>query len=411
MKSRTVIILWIIAAVLGITAYIIKFHPDNEQGTHTRHAPGQKLIPDLPIRELTAVTLTQGENTTHLVRSAKDIWQVKERGNYPANHDLLRHLLGTLSEVEVTQGYPCSSKHHGRFGLAEKSTEKGEQGLRVTMAGKDGSPAAEVFLGKFSGTSHAGGRFLRLVGDDSGVYAVGETFPGITANPKDWLSKDFLKIDSIRSIAVSAPNDPGFKPWKLVRHPKTDGSPDPNGQLTLAEMTDTERINLTATNPLRNLFSYSAFQDVLTAEQAAKTANPDAKLKRRAVITTYDGLTYTLDFWPQKQKPKTPDTNPRLPAPQPGYLLTIKVSGQTPPKPQAIAEEKPETTKARETAFAQQVKTLQSKLQAASIFKGRIYQVSQNTISPLQKKRSDFVKPKTTTTTSPPVLVPPAPRP
>jgi len=70
-----------------------------------------------------------------------------------------------------------------------------------------------------------------------------------------------------------------------------------------------------------------------------------------------------------------------------------------------------EMRKARETAFAQQVKTLQSKLQAASIFKGRIYQVSQNTISPLQKKRSDFVKPKTTTTTSPPVLVPPAPRP
>ncbi len=59
---------------------------------------------------------------------------------------------------------------------------------------------SEVFFGKFSGTSQAGGRFLRLAHDDSGVYAVGETFPGVTASPKDWLSKDFLKAGG--AIAV-----------------------------------------------------------------------------------------------------------------------------------------------------------------------------------------------------------------
>ncbi len=123
------------------------------------------------------------------------------------------------------------------------------------MKGKDGTQVAKVFLGKYSGTSRAGGRFVRISSDDSGVYAVGETFPGVTASPKDWVNKDFLKIDQIKTIALSAPADPDFKPWKLIRHPKTDGSENPSGQLTLKGMTDQEVMQLTSTNPLRNLFS------------------------------------------------------------------------------------------------------------------------------------------------------------
>ena len=62
------------------------------------------------------------------------------------------------------------------------------------MLGSKGDQLAEISLGKFSGSIRVGGRFVRITGDDSGIYAVAETFPGITANPKDWLGKELSLI-------------------------------------------------------------------------------------------------------------------------------------------------------------------------------------------------------------------------
>jgi len=368
MKSRTVIILWVIAALFGIAAYVVKFHDGEDHSTRTILAPGQKLIENLPIRDVTRVSLSQGKETTTLNRTEENgqpVWHVAEREDYIVNYELLRNLLGALGEIEVTQGYPTTSEHYGRFGLATESIQAGEEALRVTISGGNGEIVSEVFFGKYSGSSQVGARFLRLADDDSGVYAVGETFPGVTASPKDWLNKDFIKIKLTKSISVSAPSDPAFQSWTLVRRPKTDGSYNPNGQLALQGMTENEVMQLTSTNALRNLFSYSAFQDILNEKEATESAHPDAKLKRQAVITTNEGFTYTLNFWPQKAKPKDPTADPRLPALQPNYLLTIEIS--------ANSEEKNPTLE---------------------IFKDRIYQISQNTISPLQKLRSDFLKAK-----------------
>lgn len=381
MKPRTVTILWIIAIVLGIAASIVKFGTNADQATRTTLSPGDKLIKNLPVRDITTVTLTQGDSTTTLTRNPDQTWGVTERSGYAVNYELLRNLLGALAELEVTQGYPSSSKHFTRFGLAEKPEQSAEPGktttqaLKITIRSNATAPLAEIFLGKYSGTSHAGGRFVRLATDHSGVYAVGETFPGVTADPKDWLNKDFLKIDQIKSIALTAPADPTFQPWKLIRRPKTDGTPNPRGQFQLADLSDAEVMQITSTSPLRNLFSYTSFQDVLSEQQAAATANPDQKLKRTATITTHDGPTYSITFWPQKATPKAPATNPNLPPLQPSYLLTIN--------------------------------TTPTDNNPAQPLVGHIYQVSQNTISPLQKQRKDFIKSKNKpTATTPPVHIP-----
>ncbi len=383
MKSRTVIILWIVAIVLGVIACIVQFGSNDDIVARTKLAPGDKILPDLPIREITKVTISKGDQSTQLIRIGDDTWGVAERANYPVDYEKLRNLLGALAELEVTQGYPARSEHLASFGLAATSEKESEQGLQVLAEKADKTDVANVFLGKFSGTNRSAGRFVRLSSDDSGVYAVGETFPGISAAPKTWLGTNFLKIEKIKTIAVSATTDPEFKPWKLIRHPNTDGTVNENGQLKLDNMKEDEVMQLTSTNPLRNLLSSASFQDVITEQQAKETANPDIKLKRQAVITTFDDLTYTLTFWPQKDKPKDPNADPRLPALQPNYLLTVTVSAKDP-----------------------------NKSAAHKVHEGRIYQVSQNTISPLQKKRSDFVKSKTKpTATTPPVRVPGLPQP
>jgi hypothetical protein len=141
--------------------------------------------------------------------------------------------------------------------------------------------------------------------------------------------------------------------------------------------------------------SYSSFQDVLSEQQANSTANPDQKLRRRAVITSYDGLTYTLEFQPQQDKPRDPNADDRLPPAQPSHLLSIKVTADIPDK-RTPEEDEPgasaEVIKARDAGFEEKKKALQDKLAAARMFEGRIYQVSQSTLAPLLKTRSDFVK-------------------
>ena len=367
MKFPTVIVLWLIALALGITAYFVKFHNSEEALARTNIAPGEKLFSSLPVRDIYAVTLTQGEDVTHLIRGENNVWGIKERNNYEINYELLRDLLGSLNSLDITQGYPTSEEYFSRFGLSdeipERDAELGYKGaIKVTMLGLNGDQLAEISLGKFSGSIRVGGRFVRITGDDSGVYAVAQTFPGVTANPKDWLSKGFLKIDQMQSITVTSPADPDFADWKLMRE-------DAQSQFWLVDMKPNEIMKLTSTNAFKNFFNYSSFRDLLTEEKVAELSEPDEKLRRNAVITTFDGLSYTLEFWPHKPLPKDPNADDRLPPPAISYNLTVTISAD------------PET-KLEEAA--------QEKLDAAKDFEGHIFEISGSIIAPLQKMRSDF---------------------
>lgn len=389
MKSQTVIILWIIALTLGITASIVKFGKDEDDATRTKLSPGDRLVGDLPIRKVTKVRLQKGKETATLVKLDQETWGVSERDNYPLNYELLRNLLGALSELEVTQGYPTENSQRQRFGLAADSANNdlSDQATLITILDGNGSVIEDVYLGNYTGTAQSAGRFLRIGSDESSVYMVNETFPGVTALPKDWLNKDFLQIDQIESIEVSAPADSGFKSWKLIRESKTDGSPNPNVQFILADMSENEVMELTSTGRFRNLLSYSNFQDVMSIEQASARAGSDPKLKRHAVITTSNELIYHLDFEPEKKQAMSVEEDSRLPPIPPGYLLSIKASAiQTDNKPgnNDDAKNNPEA--------AAKVLAVKQKLEKANLFMGRVYLVNETIISPLLKKRSDFVK-------------------
>ena len=388
MKPRTVAILWIIAIVLGLAAYFVKFHGNEENNNKTALAPGDKILPDLPIRDLTQVTLHQGKDTTTLVRGDNNLWTVAERNNYPANHELLRNLLGTLGAVKVTQGFPCTSEHYGRFGLAGESDDQADLGLHVAMLDAKSNSLAETYLGKFSGTSQSSaGRFIRIAGDDSGIYAVGETFPGIYAEAPAWLDKKFITIANIESVSLSAPSDPEFAPWEVKRDNLETGT-----QFKLVGITDQEIMKLTSTSAFHSLFSYTSFQDVLNKSEAEKTANPDTKLKRQAVIKTFDGMTYTVTFWPQNEKDQpAPDPESPLPPAQAAYLMTVSISANLAETRAKVTDETPEEAIQNDAAFKTRQELLKQHITLTKTLQGRIYQIGHTMLAPLQKTRNDFV--------------------
>lgn len=376
MKSQTVIILWIVALTLGMAASIVRFGKVEDNSTRTKLSPGDRLVSDLPIRNVSKVTLRKGNETTTLVKLDQETWGIRERANYPVNYELLRNLLGALGEIQVTQGYPCEESQHERFGLTSSSgnNDLADQATIITIMTGDESVIEEVYLGNYTGTTRNAGRFIRVGSDQSGVYIVNETFPGVTALPKDWLNKDFLQIDQIESIEVSAPADSEFKTWKLIRESKADGSPNPKGQFILADLGKNEVMELTSTGRFRNLLSYSNFQDVMSIEQASASSGQDPRLMRHALITTYDGLTYHLDFEPAKKQVKSVNEDSRLPPAPPGYLLSINVDARA------------------DSTEPAKVSALEQKLAQAKLFTGRAYLVNETIVSPLLKKRSEFVK-------------------
>lgn len=390
MNPRTVIILWITAMILGITAYAVKFHSTEPPAAQTKLRPGDKLFADIPVQQLASISIQQGEHTTTISRSKANQWTVNERGSYPANHELLRNLIGALGELQVTQGFPCGTEHYERFGVETPNPQNKNNnlGLRVSMQDASGNTVAELFLGKFNrAQQQATGRFVRINGDDSGVYTVAETFPGVYAEPPVWLDKQFITVQNIQSIALSAPANSNFTAWKLAKP-----SASPKSQFQLADMQENEVMKLASTGSLRNLLAITSFQDVLSPDRAAATANPDISLKRQLRITTFDGITFNITYQPQLSPPPAePDPESPLPPVQAAYLVTVDVEAQLAEKRPAVEGETAEQRAKNDALYGQRLIRLKKFVGVMQSFRGRIYQVGHTAFAPLQKSRGDFV--------------------
>lgn len=388
MKLRTVCLLWVAAIVLGIAAYTVKFHGNQQSMPQTELTPGERIMPALPIRELSSVTLQQGQELCTLVRDTDNTWRIKERDNYPANHELLRNLLGTLHSMKVTQSFACQSSQFGRFGLANNSQTPSDLGLRVTMSNASGKTLAEVWLGKFSGASrNSTGRYIRITGDHSGVYSVGQTFPGVYADAPSWFDPSFLAIRRVQSVKVSSPENPDFQSWELLRK-----GVEAKHQFSMSGLAADETMQLTSTTPYANLFAYTSFQDVFTPDQVKPLENPDPKQKRTAVIRTFDGLSYIINYWPEKEKPITPqDPDSPLPPVRPGYLMTVEIEGEIAEQRTPDPSESSEQAQQNDQAFAMQQSHAQQQWDWVKSLEGRVFKVGHTLMDPLERQRQDFV--------------------
>ncbi|NNC90501.1 MAG: DUF4340 domain-containing protein [Akkermansiaceae bacterium] len=412
MNKKQVIFLWVIAAALAVAVAAVKSAQNRGTASVTERSRGEKLLPEFPAGKVAAVTIEGADGAVNLKQSG-DGWVVEERENYPANFQLLGSTLRTLTEVEVTQGLEAGPSYNPRFGMDRDAAAPEDHGLHLTFKDAAGANLESLALGKETQSDansnpmmmmqSAGGRFVRLASDPKAIYVISESFPRVTADPKDWLKDEFVKIEKIKSITLRAPEDSGFAPWTLTRTAEI-------GDFTLEDMPEGKQINVTAVNPLKNFFSFARFEDVVPAGEAAKQSDPAQK--RQAVITTFDGFTYTLDIVPKKSPVPAREG---APTPPQNYFLTVKVEATLPTERSKPAEETEEEAKSRDEAFQQRLKDLEKKLATEQRFAGRTFEVTQWTVNALLKPRADLIQDKGTTpgqgvggrATSPPFQLPP----
>lgn len=376
MKLRTVIILWIIALLLGVSVFAIKKSAGNDTKNTTDRTAGETLLPNFPAKDIASIHIADATQSVTLQQKDGN-WSVVERDGFKANSPDIIGFLRTLIDLKVTQGIEAGPSFAPRFGMDEKSSDPAQRGITATFKDASGKALATLSFGKnldsaassspFGGGSI--GRFVRNHADESGFYAVSELFPSLSADPKNWLADDFFKIEKIQSISLTQPGTDENE-WELERE-------NEEAEFTFTSAFPGVKIDPAAVAPLKSMFSYTRFEDVVPAAEIEKHANPE-KLQT-ATIKTFEGLTYVLTLQPSKVQGSE------------NYLLNVKVSGELPEKRKPAEDEKPEDAAAADKAFEDRRKALADSIAQTKKFEPITFEVSKFTVDALLKSRTDLM--------------------
>ncbi|MEK6231910.1 MAG: DUF4340 domain-containing protein [Luteolibacter sp.] len=418
MKIRTVITLWAVAIVLGLAVFFLKQYQAAADENVTERAAGEKLVADFPATETASIEIMGAEQSVTL--SLKDgKWTVANRDDFPANTRNVNDFLRTLSELKVTQCIEAGSSFAPRFGMDENSSDPAEHGITATFKDKSGKDLAKISFGKnldaaASASPYGGGatgRYVRNHADESGFYAVSEVFGILSTDPKSWLADDFIKVERIKSISLSKPSSDEHE-FALIRD-------DENADFKFTDAFPGVNIDPAAVNPLKSLFSYARFDDLVPAAEVAARATPE-KLQK-ASIATFEGFTYDITLQPVKVA-AAKEGEDAAPAAE-EYLMEIKVSAELPKERKKPETETPEDAETADKAFAERLKTLTKRLEEAKALEGRTFLVSKFTVAALLKGRAELMSkgpgpgsraptlPPGTSVFTPPVQIPANPSP
>lgn len=402
MNKRQVTILWVIAIALGAAVTAVKLSQNKSTGSATQRAPGQTLFESFPANDAATIEIQGAAGTVTLAK--KDAkWVVVQRDNYPANITFVNDFIRSLSDLKITLGMEAGPSFAPRFGMDETATKPADRGLTATFKDAAGKEIAKVSLGKNiesgaapspMGGSNSVGRYVRNHADESGFYAVSEMFTSVSDEAPRWLNSGFISPEKIKSITLSqvGKSDPA---WKLSRE-------DEQAEFKLEGATGAEVLDTAATGPLKSLFSYARFEDVVPA---AKVAERAAEGKRTAIIETFEGFTYTVNITPTKPETPPAATSPdAAPPATDNYLVTVDVAATLPKERKKEEGEKPEDAKAKDTAFADRLKSLTEKLAKEKAFAGITFEVAKSSVEPLLKERDALI-----TKATPPTADAPAP--
>jgi hypothetical protein len=336
---------------------------------------GAKLLPQLKIADVAQVRLQDAKNQITLVRKEKS-WVVQERGGYPASFTEISDLLIKLVELKVTQFEQVGAALYPRLELAEPG--KGGEGIGTLIEFKDvaGKPIARLVLGKkvlkkdpmnplpAAKDGVPAGRYVRVDGAGDAVVVVNDPLEKAAADPGRWLTKDFIKVDRIRTLAVGP--EGGAPNWKITRSEEW-------GQWKFAA--GGERLNPSAAVMAVNKLGQLSFNDVAVDPKAEATGKP-------VVVTaeTFDNLIYTLKL---AKRAKGDDS-----------LVTITLTGEPPKSRVAEKGEKPKDKERLDKEFAESRKRLEGRIAFEKVLGQWTYVIAGAELEPLLRSRSEMAVPK-----------------
>lgn len=371
MNRKQFLTLLVLVAVIGGAGLLVN---QRRQGDWQQSSSGggQKLAGSLDVNAVAAITIKSTAGELNLVKSG-DAWVVKERGDYAANFNTIADLIRKFADVKAVQTEQIGASQHARLELQVPGEGEGK-GTLVELKGKDGKALKGVVLGKkqtkkseggpFGGGEFPVGRWVRDTASKDTVIVTSEQFADAEPKPENWLEKDFLKVEHVKSIAVSYATN-AASGWKVTR--ETEGA-----EWKLADVKAGENVDTNKLSALGSPLNSPSFSDVVANPQADKLGlDKPATL----VLETFDGFTYTA-----KAGTASGDN----------YPFQISVAGNFPKARKPGKDEKPEDKDKLDKEFAESQKKLADKLAADAKFSKWTYLVSKWTLDSVLKSRADF---------------------
>jgi len=265
--------------------------------------------------------------------------------------------------------------------MDRKSSNPAKHGITVSFQNSSGAELAKLSFGKtldaassspFGGGGSTG-RYIRNHDDKSGFYVVSELFSSLSADPKDWLANEFFEIEKIKTVSLTKPGSDEAE-WTLTRD-------DEDAEFRFSDAFPGVKADPAAVTPLKSLFSYARFDDLVPSAKAKKIW--DTEKLQKATVSTFEGLTYRLSLQPAKA--------PKGKATSENYLFSVDVSGELPEERKKPEGEDEKTAEAADKAFDERRSSLSKSLEQARKLEGITFEVSKSSISALLKNRTELM--------------------
>lgn len=377
MNRNQLILLIVIGVVVGGIGYNIS-RKEQASWTESSAKMGEKLFPNLKVNDVESLSIKSATNTLTLAKKS-DIWVVADRSDYPANFSSIQEFMLKLLELKIAQPVKAGAGQLARLELL--TPDKGPNGgTLLELKDKSGKEISSILLGKkhmkesgaaspFGGGAWPDGRYIMVGGDAKNVALVSEAFANIEPKAEEWLDKDFLKVEKIRSVNVTGAQ--ATNNWSLSRETE-------NGEWKLAEAKPEEKLDAGKVSSLNYLLSSPTFHDVVSADAKADETGLDHPTT--AKIQTFDGFTYAV-----KLGKATADGK---------QYLQVAVSADIPTERTPAKDEKAEDKDKLDKEFKDKTQKAQEKLKKEQFFSKWVYQVDKYTVDSLLKERRELLTDK-----------------
>lgn len=375
MNRKQFAILLVLVVVLGAVGLLLS-RREGEKWKSSGSA-GQKLLGEFQVNDITRIQIMHGTNELNLVKK-DDSWRVRERNDYPANYGEISDVLLKLRDLKIVQTeqvgpsqlprLELTTGHGTNAGTLVEFKDSADKAMRSLLLGKTQTRASKQ-PSQFGGEENFPvGRWVK-VGDAKDVALISEPLANLEPKPEQWLNKDFFKVERIRSIEVNFPQ--ATNSWKLTRETEA-------AEWKLSGIKTNEQIDAGKVSSVSNPLSSPAFNDVVVSISTPESTGLDKPTV--ATLETFDGFTYTIKIG------KKSDDN---------YFFMMNVNAILPKERAPGKDEKPEDKAKLDKEFQDKQKQLEEKLKKERQFEKWTYLVSNWTIEPLLKERSQlFVEKK-----------------
>ncbi len=287
MKTRNVVILVTAAVALSLLAFLsslkqMEYGPSDE---------GKKVLPDLPVNDISRIVITDGNSVSKLVKT-EDNWVAANQYNYPVKFKNIRDALLDLHELKVGQLVNADPEQIKDLKLLSPREATENAGILMEMYTNGSEPVAHLLLGR-KRMSKGAGRFNmgnypsgRYVSPDGGktVYLVSETLNNISVDITDWMDNQIVHVPSskVREVTLRGPNR---EPFTLTLDEEED-------VLKLTDLAENLEMNPTEAYSLRSALSYFRFDDIADPSLPEKEMGLDDP--SIFTVKTKAGTSYTI---------------------------------------------------------------------------------------------------------------------